>query len=187
MRAQHFYDGLDRLTGIDYSDDTPEITYSYDQQHAGYQNTGRLTQVSTAAVGGTPQTIQAFDYDQMGRVAKQVQTVGANAYTLLYSHGLADQLLSQQYPSGKVVNHTYDRALRLTSVMNGSSQQPYANNYSYAAHGGILSETLGNGAVQSYSYNSRLQLSQITSGITLPSQLVGEGIHRALAGILMAS
>ena len=162
------YDGLNRASQITYTGEaatttTPTVTYSYDEQRSGYFNRGRLTTVSTAAGGGTltpvPQTTQAFDYDRLGRVQSQRQTLGTTTYTLGYSYNLLGQLQSETLPSGRIVSTSYDAAARLAGVSDAG--QPYANAFTYAGHGGLASETWGNGAVHTMSYNNRLQVSQI--------------------------
>jgi RHS repeat-associated protein len=159
----HFtYDGLNRISQITYSGGTtttPNVTYAYDEADSGYFNRGRVTTVTTDAVTGVPPTTQAFDYDRMGRVARQHQTIGSTTYTLGYSYNLLGQLQSQTYHSGRVVTNTYDAAARLNSVSD--SGQTYAANLTYAGHGGLSSETWGNGAVHTMSYNERLQIAQI--------------------------
>ncbi len=111
-------------------------------------------------VQSAPQTIQAYDYDFMGRVASQRQSVGTDAYSLSYAYNQMGQLTSETYPSGRVVSYEYDDGARLSRVGNGSATN-YASAFTYKAHGGLESMTLGNGAVESVSYNSRLQPTQI--------------------------
>jgi RHS repeat-associated protein len=164
------YDGLNRIHRVSYTGETaavrtPAITYTYDEAHDGYFNQGRLTTLSTEAVSGTgiqavPQTIQAYDYDLMGRVTAQRQTVGTDSYTLAYEYNQMGQLISEQYPSGRVVGYEYDDGARLSKVRNGSSGN-YVSSLTYQAHGGVETMTLGNGAVESVSYNSRLQPAQL--------------------------
>lgn len=156
----HFaYDNLNRPTQITYSDSTPAVTYTYDQAHAGYFNRGRLTRLETAAAGATPQTAQAYDYDLLGRVASQTQSVGSYAYALSYGYNVAGQLTSETYPDGRTVGYGYNGVGQLASVSDGT--RAYASGFGYGAHGGLLTETLGNGAVHTLNYNARLQPSQI--------------------------
>ena len=63
-----------------------------------------------------PLTTQALDYDRMGRVQSQRQTVGTTTRTLGFSFNLLGQLQSETYPSGRVVSTSYDAAARLTGV-----------------------------------------------------------------------
>jgi RHS repeat-associated protein len=165
VRTQLSYDGLNRVIGVTYTGETspnqtPAVTYTYDQQHTNYYNKGRLTEVKTAATANAPVTIQAYDYDKMGRVKSHNQTVGSNGYPTSYNYNIAGWLTSQTYPSGKVVSYGYDEAARLSNVKDTTNQQAvktYVNNLSYAPHGGMLAATLGNGAVETVGYNNRLQ------------------------------
>jgi RHS repeat-associated protein len=154
------YDGLNRVLQITYSNGTPAVNYTYDQARTGFFNQGRLTTITTAAVGQTPSTTQEFDYERLSRVAAQRQKIGAASYALTYDYNYAGLLLSERYPSGRRANYGYDEGGRLATVTD-SAGVPYANGFTYAPHGGLSSETLGNAAVHSLSYNSRLQASQV--------------------------
>jgi RHS repeat-associated protein len=164
------YDGLNRVTGITYTGETsptqtPAVTYTYDQAHTGFYNIDRLTSVSTASTSNAPATIQAYDYDIMGRVKSHSQTVGSNVYSTSYSYNVAGWLTSETYPSGKVVSYSYDEDARLSTVKDTTNQQSpknYISSLSYAAHGGMSSATLGNGAIEDIGYNNRLQPASIT-------------------------
>lgn len=165
MHTHFEYDGLNRVTGITYMEETaptqtPAVTYTYDQLHTGYYNKNRMTEIRTAATANAPETVQAYDYDKVGRVLSHRQTVGANTYTTGYSYNVAGWLMSQTYPSRRVVSYGYDEAARLANVKDTTNQQAvktYVNNLSYAPHGGMLNATLGNGAVEGVLYNDRLQ------------------------------
>jgi RHS repeat-associated protein len=159
------YDGLNRVIGMTYTGETspnqtPAVTYTYDQAHSGYYNTDRLTQVATAATANAPATAQMYDYDKMGRVKSHTQSVGTKTYTIGYSYNTAGWLTSEIYASGKIVSYTYDEAARLSGVRDTTNQQSpktYLNNLSYAPHGGMTGATLGNGAIEAVAYNNRLQ------------------------------
>ncbi|HEY0169933.1 MAG TPA: RHS repeat-associated core domain-containing protein [Pyrinomonadaceae bacterium] len=171
-----YYDRIGRAYKMTYSDGTPTLTSRYDQgrtdaPRAGeapvtFHNKGRLTEVKTAEVttdpaAPIPQTQQLYDYDLMGRTRRQRQVVGADTYELRYDYNLGGALVSQRYPSGRVVNYDYDDAGRLASAGGGATT--YASAITYKPFGGVESMTLGNGAVYSVAYNdSRLQLSGIS-------------------------
>src|SRR6266404_6837876 len=92
----------------------------------------------------------------MGRVTNNQQTVGDQSYSMGYSYNLGGALISQTYPSGRVVSYAFDDAARLAQVSSGNTV--YANQFDYSSAQGLLkSVALGNGAVESYGYNSRLQ------------------------------
>jgi RHS repeat-associated protein len=147
---------------------TPAVTYIYGQLQMGYYNKGRLTEVRTDAVSpdpatgvqAVPQTVQAYDYDLMGRIVSQQQTVGTHSYPLSYAYNLLGQLTSETYPSGRIISYEYDEGARLKNVGGGSAGN-YASLFVYQAHGGLSAMTFGNGAVQHVSYNERAQPTHI--------------------------
>jgi len=163
----HFtYDGLNRVSKIEYflangtsPQGTPTRNYFYDQPRAGYFNLGRLTEQSTAAVTGVPATVQHFDYDAMGQIKSQRQTIGATNYLLSYAYNLAGQPTSETYPGNRVLTNAYGYAGRLTSISDGTTT--FANAFSFVPSGGLASETWGNGAVHTIGYNRALQPGEI--------------------------
>jgi len=162
------YDGLNRVSTVSFAGETnnqtPTVTYTYDSASSGYFNNGRLTKVETASTSTAPTTSQIYDYDLMGRVSKQQQSIGANGsisaqtYTLEYAYNLAGQLISEKYPSGRRVAYRVDEAGRLSNVFGGG--RTYASGFLFAGHGELTSMVYGNGATESFSYNDRLQLTQ---------------------------
>jgi RHS repeat-associated protein len=155
------YDGLNRVTGISHSDGTPSISFFYDQARpGGYYNQGLLTSVTTAPSGNSPQTTLEYDYQKQGQVAAHRQQIGTTTFTTAYSFNAGGLLLSETYPSGRVLTNSYDEAGRLASV-GDSTGAIYANGFSFAPHGGLLSETLGNGTTHTMAYNNALQPKQV--------------------------
>ncbi len=160
ISTQFQYDNLNRAWQVAYSDSTPTVTNNYDQARTGYFNKGRLTEALTVAVGSVPATSQVYNYDLMGRVTNNQQTVGDQTYALSYGYNVGGALTSETYPSGRVISYAFDSAARLAQVSSGSTV--YANQFDYSSPQGLLkSLTLGNGAVESFDYNSRLQLKSI--------------------------
>jgi hypothetical protein len=96
-----------------------------------------------------------------------------------YAYNLADGLTSEAYPSGRVVNTSFDGANRTSLLkstlgtthtyltMPGSGATPP---YGYAAQGEFGSLPLGNGLTRTFTFNSRLQTTGIsdTTGATYP-------------------
>jgi RHS repeat-associated protein len=160
ISSQFRYDNLNRIYQVNYSDGTPQINNYYDQAVTNYFNKGHLTQAATAAVGSVPATSQSYNYDLMGRVANNTQTVGDQSYPMSYGYNLGGAMTSETYPSGRVVSYGFDDGARLSAVSSGSTT--YASQFDYSTTQGLLkSVMLGNGAVESYGYNSRLQLSSL--------------------------
>jgi RHS repeat-associated protein len=170
------YDQLGRNFRIDYSGGTPSVLSKYDQartdappageQAVVFKNKGRLTEVTTVEVTTgegwvIPQTQQLHDYDLMGRSRRQRQVVGADTYELRYDFNLGGGLVSERYPSGRVLTFSYDDGGRLLSADCGAN--PYATAITYTQVGELESMTLGNGVVYSMAYGeARSQLSSIT-------------------------
>jgi RHS repeat-associated protein len=171
IRAQYAYDNLNRIVGISYNDSvTPSVSYFYDltrftnsQDTRTIYNLGRMTEVQTASLGSLPQTTQAYNYDLMGRVANNRQTVGTNSYSMIYQYNLGGALKSEQYPSGRAVTFDYGEAGRLQSVVSGGTT--YASQFKYDDPRGLLSSFLlgsaSNQVKESYTYNSRLQFQSL--------------------------
>ena len=113
---------------------TPNVTYTYGQARTGFYNKGALTRVETAATATNPATSAEFDYDQMGRLVKHRQWIGAEQYDLEYGYNLAGQLVSEKYPSGRVVTNSYDANGRLSGVAD--AQRTYISAMQYQ---GLLS------------------------------------------------
>jgi len=170
------YDGLNRVTNVTYSDSTPTSTYYYDSQTLpsgapSFSRGSSAGRVVAMTYGGSSATTGTyFGYDNMGRVNVQKQVTGANTYSLAYTYNLLGLVESETYPSGRVLNYSYDEAARLSRISDGSTT--FANNLTYASNGSLLSETWGNGAVHSLAYNRRFQpieikLKQSSSGTEL--------------------
>ena len=165
VQTSYSYDGLNRLTTVDYSDSTPDAHFYYDSQTLpssapsyshGYAN-GRLIGMTYGS--STSSTGTYFGYDNVGRVNVQKQVTGSNTYSLSYTYNLGGLPASETYPSGRVLTNTYDNAGRLSQVSDGTTT--FASGLTYAPSGATLSETWGNGAVHSIAYNNALQVSQI--------------------------
>ncbi|MBA2335854.1 MAG: RHS repeat protein, partial [Blastocatellia bacterium] len=156
------YDGLNRVKTVAYTGETgyqtPTATYTYDEAETGFHNNARLTKVQTAANAtyGTPETIQNYDYDKVGQVVKHVQSIGNQTYPLEYGYNLAGQLVSEKYPSGKIVNMTVDNFGRLSTVTE--TGRTYLNSVSFNDRGLLSQINLGNGTHETFGYNDRFQM-----------------------------
>ncbi|MBI1763666.1 MAG: RHS repeat protein [Acidobacteria bacterium] len=171
----HFtYDGLNRVKDATYTGGTvatPKVTYNYDQVAAGYYNNGRLTEVITDAVSTTgqrseaetqvivPLTKQKYDYDRMGHVQHQQQTVGTVTAAINYAYNQAGQLTTLTYPSARAVQNQYEAGDGLERV--DDYDHAYVGDIRYTAHGALQQQQAGNGLLQQRTYNNRLQVSRI--------------------------
>ena len=157
IQTDFYYDGLNRVTLIDYSDTTPDARYYYDSQtlpsgapsYTHGSANGRLLAMTYGSSSSTTGTY--FGYDNMGRVNVQKQVTGSNTWSLSYTYNLAGLLATETYPTNRVLTHSYDNAGRLSQISDGTTS--FASSFTYAASGGMLAETWGNGAVHSVAYN----------------------------------
>jgi len=159
LSISYSYDALNRATFRDYSDTTPDVTYTYD---AANYSKGRLTQVSSSA-----STYQYTIFDALGRVRQSQQITAGNTYQMNYVYNLSGAMTKEVYPSGREVNTSYDVAGRITGLTGyklNEGNRTYASGMSYTAHGAIQEMTLGNNLIKRSLYNSRLQPTQIKLG-----------------------
>ncbi len=152
------YDGRNRPTSFSYSDGTPAVTYTYDEDFPIPDHTeenspvGRLTKVASSASEST------YRYDALGRAASSMQETDEQPYVFGYTYNLAGALQSLTYPSGRAVSYAHNNAGRVTAAYGGAGQtDPYASEGTYAPHGAITSLKLGNGLYETVLYNNRLQ------------------------------
>jgi RHS repeat-associated protein len=164
------YDHLNRIMDRKYVDgptpdsppdpNTPEVTYTYDGNGISPTppfSAGRLTTMSSSVSES-----EYTSYDQLGRVTGYAQVTAGVTYPMSYSYNLAGQMLTEKYPSGRMVTDQYDTAGRVSNVGSGATN--YRGTFAYAPFGGIMSVALGNKLTESTSYNSRLQPMEIKLG-----------------------
>ncbi len=152
------YDGLNRPTVKTYSDGfTPQVNYTYDSAPYGI---GRLAQVSNSA-----STTNYLAYDALGRIASSNQITGSTTSNFpSYQYNLAGALVSETYPSGRVIATAYDGANRPAYLKGtlGSTATPYVgsstNWIQYWPHGVPYKVAFGNGLWRTLSsVNGHLQ------------------------------
>ncbi len=81
----------------------------------------------------------------------------SQTYNFSYTYNLDGSLASQTYPSGRVVDFTYDASGRPYAVGEAGGGASYLNSVAYAAHGGIDNKQLGNQLTEQTCYNDLLQ------------------------------
>src|SRR5262249_45356455 len=142
--AAYTYDALNRVTRLEYPDQTQ--TFAYDE---GANGVGRLTRVNDAA-GST-----SWTYTATGRIATRTQTVGAPTKSIAYGYNTAGQLTSVTLPSSHVITigYTNNRVVNLqvdgTNILTGALYEPF---------GPTRGWTWGNGtlAVRGYDLDGRI-------------------------------
>jgi YD repeat-containing protein len=158
------YDNLNRLTFRDYSEASmPDVTFTFDDQNIA-NSKGQLTAV-TSTVSATRYTA----FDELGRIKSSQQLTGGQTYTMPdYSYDLSGALVSQTYPSNRVVTTETDnigRLSRVASQLPNSVQKTMLSNLAYTSFGAVKQAKLGNGKWESAQFdNQRLQIKQIGLG-----------------------
>jgi len=153
----------DRLITIAYSDGTPTTNYFYDQtsyngltiSYSGNRRTG-MSDASGQA---------AWSYDPAGHIIAERRTIGPVTENTSYTYNVDGSAASITYPSGRVVNYTYNNAQQSTSVVDTTSSTNYITGATYAPHGALATAVHGQvsggfaGITETYAYNNRLQIS----------------------------
>ncbi len=127
------YDALNRPTVKTYSDGkTPQVNYLYDAGPSGTtvsNSLGRLTQVSsTDPTTQVTNYINYAGYDPLGRITASSQVTNTITYQFpLYTYNRAGALLSETYPTNRVVATGYDGANRPAYLQGtlGTAVTPY--------------------------------------------------------------
>jgi RHS repeat-associated protein len=166
VKVTYEYDALDRVTSRTYNDGTPGVTYAYD---IGTNGIGRLNSITSSV------SVYSFgQYDALGRAQSTTQSTDGQPYAMSYMYDLAGNLKTQVYPSGRVLETSYDNSGRIAGVKNqttgsfyvGAAATDSTNRIQYAAHGQTSQVRLGNGLWEHTNFNTRLQVTQIGLGTT---------------------
>jgi RHS repeat-associated protein len=136
------YDSVNRLTGIDYSDSTPDVAYAYDLA-------GNRTTMTDGA--GTV----AYTYDDSDRLTGVIRGTSGFAYT----YDTAGRLSSRTYPDGTATSYSYDNDSRLATATNSSN----TTGYTYDNASRLTATTYPNGWSEHRTYDAADRLSDIRS------------------------
>ena len=174
------YDSLDRVIWSSFPDGRggqAQVWSCYDGKTATISGCGGseddemrgvLTGVaSTNSATPTEDSVTAYVPDVLGRIVSSTQTTGGVAYAFAYTYNADGSLETEQYPSGRVVAYSYDRAARPATVGPTVGASTYAE-VGYKPHGAIETLTFGSGLVESWEYDEdRLQPTSMTVGSLL--------------------
>ena len=108
-RTTYSYDRANRLVSIDYADQTPDVTFTYDA--AG----NRLTM--SDGFGTETRTYDALD---------RLLTVSRGQDVFSYAYDAAGNITRRAYPGGAVTDYAYDGLGRPLSVTSGGQRTTYA-------------------------------------------------------------
>jgi RHS repeat-associated protein len=168
------YDKLNRVIYRSYSDlTTPPVSFYYDGK--GLDSIPNYSKGQTTKVSSSVSETRYTSFDNMGRLltSQQLTTAaqrsGAQApYTSSYAYNLSGALVSETYPSGRVVTNQFDQDGEMESVWgtqpNQTSAKVYLNQITRNTAGGIEKMRLGNGRWETAAYNERQQITKIGLG-----------------------
>ena len=146
------YDNMNRLSQLNYGDNSRVITMSYTA-------TGQRQTVTDSLRSGTTQ----YSYDKRNRVTSIIQP-GSQVLKVEYQWDASSNRTSMTATAGstpKVTSYTYDNALRLSTV-KGADDGANQTTYNYDPVGLRVGMTLPNGISITYGYNSLNRLTNIT-------------------------
>lgn len=154
--VNYAYDALNRLTKVTHpSDDKLDITYTYDEGDSAIGRVSEITDNSGSI---------AYQYDYLGRITAQINTRSGFESTVRYTYQ-GDKLSTITYPSGRIVQYSYDGEGRISDVSTKASAsataQALMSEITYAPYGPALSWEVGNGLQLNQSYDLDYRLTQI--------------------------
>jgi len=123
------------------------ITYTYDDPTAGNYGKGLVHSVTD------PSGSMTYAYERRGFVRGEQHTIQGNGYTIGYGYDADGNRSSITYPSGRVVNYTFDFADRPQSA--SSNGTTYVGSAGYLPFGPETQLTFGNGTTKTTAYDLR--------------------------------
>jgi len=160
VEITNVYDNLNRVKSRTYSDNTPAVTYKYDNLPNAK---GALIETSNAV--STSKTTQ---FDQYGRPTEYQQITDGETYTSKYTYNLSGALVEEEYPTGRKVKNDFDANGDILKIHNlqtaQSNAKTFADSFKYTPFGGISEMKLGNGKWETAQFNDRLQVTQLGLG-----------------------
>jgi RHS repeat-associated protein len=156
------YDRANRLTSINYSDSTPDVTFTYDA--AG-------NQLTMSDGSGT----ETRTYDNLDRLL----TVTRGPDTFSYAYDAASNLTRRTYPDNTNAFYTYDPMGRTQSLSTSATPSPAnTTSYAYDAGSNLVQTTLplGSGYVETRAYDNAARLTEVKHqrGATALSRFVSD-------------
>jgi RHS repeat-associated protein len=170
------YDAINREVALNYSNGDPTVTTAYDQAAclglSTCQNIGHRTSMTDAA--GSEAWSYQVDASNNRSAHVERRTTSSITKTSTYYLDQAGNVTQAVYPTGRVVNYTYDNADRPSTAADGSNGITYATDFQtaptgcltgkvcYTPQGTFYALSIGQastftGLNLTHSYNSRLQ------------------------------
>ena len=154
------YDALNRPTHIEHPNPELDISYGYDE---GSYGKGRLTSIQDSS--GTT----LMKYDHRGNLIYQGIDTGEHVFSLAYTYDLANKVTTVTYPSGRIVEYSYNSIGRLSGIQTTDEQgvRTIASNLEYLAYGPLTTMSYGNGIQMSAAFDRDYQMLSLEHENTL--------------------
>lgn len=157
------YDVLNRLRVRDYSDATPDVSFTYDDPTIP-NSRGKLTKVTTSVSES-----RFTSFDELGRITSSSFSIEGRTWSMpTYRYDLSGTLIEEIYPSGRVVRVESDLTGRISKVASrnpNQTERTMLGQISYNSTGAVTSNRLGNGRWETMDYDAkRLQLTKVAVG-----------------------
>ncbi|MBI4229174.1 MAG: beta-propeller fold lactonase family protein, partial [Deltaproteobacteria bacterium] len=151
------YDSLNSLTLIDHPPGEDDVIFDYDGAH------NRILMESDSASYS-----YAFQYDHSDRLKRQDVNIGGISYSIDFTYDGKNNLRQAIYPSGEVVDYSYDADNRILHV------PPVAENFSYHPSGAPVHFDNQIGVSSDFTYDNRNRLKTLQVSRTFPYLLVNK-------------
>lgn len=170
VSIQGTYDKFNRLIYRNYSDTTPDVSLFYDGK---YLDINDAVQTATGSVNGKMTGVKSSvsrtnstSFDNLGRLLTHQQITDGQTYSTSYTYSLSGALLTETYPSNRVVSYESNADGNLSRVagQTATGVKTYANAFNYNSLGAVEKLRLGNGKWETTVYNNRQQITQMSLG-----------------------
>ncbi len=177
------YDGRNRITSIDYADNSLDTSYIYDQ---GVNGTGKLA----SFIDQTGST--TISYDSFGNLLSKAQVVtgfnginyvGFNNLTTTYTYDSYNRLATLTYPSGLTLNYEYDdlnQVNKIITSVNGQTET-VVDQVGYLPFGPVDAINFGNGKNYSANYDGGYRLLDYSYGTDVTAVYTYDNNHNITA------
>src|SRR6266404_8016517 len=165
--TSYSYDGLNRVYQTSYNvgttgvPATPTVTLTYGT-NSSQNNNGRLIGM-TDGVGS-----ESYSYNNFGQVTQLQKVISGTSYPISYLYNLASEITQITYPSGHIVQQSFDAIGRLCEIAPSTTgcstaSSPYATAFAYNTASQVTGFNYGNGVVTGIGYSpDRLQMTSLS-------------------------
>ncbi|MEP5568882.1 MAG: RHS repeat-associated core domain-containing protein [Halioglobus sp.] len=168
------YDALNRPTHIGYPNPELDIHYGYDQGHLGK---GRLTSIRDSS--GTT----FLEYDHRGNLIHQTLEADGNIFSIAYTYDLANKITAMTYPSGRIIQYSYNSIGRLSSIQNSDKEgvRTIASNLEYLPYGPLTDMNYGNGIQMKATFDKDYRVQSLEHANTLDRNYLYDNANNILS------